>query len=212
IRYRHLIGADGSTSAVRRALRVPSPRAFYAAEYNVSGVRLPHLLVQYESDVLANGYFWIFPHECYTSIGAGAHKGLVPPSRIRPYLQERLRALCVDADGTPYEGATIEVEHHGFDFPRGVHLVGDAAGVASGLTGEGIYAALVTGEEVARRILEPAYPSPKTRSWMRLKRVHDALGRFWMRRRPRDVSFAMLPWLCVHRLTKPWISAFFLEG
>lgn len=212
LRYRHLIGADGSASAVRRALRLPSPRAFYAGEFNVQGVRLPHLLVEHDGDVLANGYFWIFPHECYTSIGAGAHKGIVPPSRIRPYLQQRLRALCVDADGTPYEGATIEVEHHGFDFPKGVHLVGDAAGVASGLTGEGIYAALVTGEEVARRILEPRYPSPKTRAWLRLKRVHDALGRLWMRRRPRDLSFAVLPWLCVQRLTKPWLSAFFLEG
>lgn len=212
IRYRHLIGADGSASAVRRALQLPSPRAFYAAEYNVYGVRLPQLIAEYESDVLANGYFWIFPHECYTSIGAGAHKALVPPARIRPYLQQRLRALCVDAEGTPYEGATIEVEHHGFDFSRGVHLVGDAAGVASGLTGEGIYAALVTGEEVARRILEPRYPSPKTRAWLHLKRLHDALGRFWMRRRAREISFAILPWLCAQRRTKPWISAFFLEG
>lgn len=36
-----------------------------------------------------------------------------------------------------------------------VHLAGDAAGVVSSLTAEGIYGALVTGEEVARAILEP---------------------------------------------------------
>ena len=212
IRYRHLIGADGSASTVRRALRLPSPRNFYAAEFNVSDVRLPHLEVAYDSAVLTSGYFWIFPHEDYTSVGAGAHKGLVPPSHIRPYLERRLRGLHVDVGTTPYEGATIEVEHHGFDFAGGVHLAGDAAGVASGLTGEGIYAALVTGEEVARRILEPGYPRPKTRAWMRMKRAHDAIGRLWLRRTPRELSFAALPWLCSQPTTKRWVSAFFLEG
>ena len=47
-------------------------------------------------------------------------------------------------------------------FAGGVHLAGDAAGVTSSLTAEGIYAALVTGEEVARTILEPRAPAPKT--------------------------------------------------
>ena len=35
VRWRHLIGADGADSGVRRALRVPSPRECFAAEYNV---------------------------------------------------------------------------------------------------------------------------------------------------------------------------------
>ncbi|HEX5436165.1 MAG TPA: NAD(P)/FAD-dependent oxidoreductase [Gemmatimonadaceae bacterium] len=212
VRYRHVIGADGSASAVRRALGLPSPRTFYAAEYNVPGIRLPRLLVAYDSAVLANGYFWIFPHEHYTSVGAGGHKRLVPPSTIKPYLERRLRDLNVDGGSTPYEGATIEVEHHGFDFPRDVHLVGDAAGVASGLTGEGIYPALVSGEEVARGIVEPHAPRPKTRAWLRLKRVHDVLGRLWLDRRLRNLSFAALPWLCTRPLTRRWVSAFFLEG
>lgn len=212
VRYRRLIGADGSTSAVRRALRLPSPRTFYAGEFNIAGVAYPDLLVAFDARALASGYFWVFPHDGYTSVGAGAPKHLVAPSVIRPYLEHRLAALGIDAGGTPYEGATIEVAFHGFDFPDGVHLVGDAAGVASGLTAEGIYAALVTGEEVARRIMEPRYPSPKTRAWLRIKRVHDAIGAVWQRQLPRRLSFAALPRLCRQPVTRRWVSAFFLEG
>ncbi|HEX7118631.1 MAG TPA: NAD(P)/FAD-dependent oxidoreductase [Longimicrobiales bacterium] len=209
--WRRLIGADGSRSTVRRALGIPAPRVFFAAEYNIPGLRLDDLVIANDSPALANGYFWIFPHEDYTSIGAGVHKALVPPASVRPYIDRRLRDLGIDPGATPYEGATVELEHPGFDFPGGVHLVGDAAGTASGLTAEGIYAALVTGEETARRILEPGYPSPKTRAWLRLKRIHDAIGRAWTRRRVRELSFAALPAICRFPPTRRWISALFVE-
>jgi geranylgeranyl reductase len=212
IRYRHLIGADGSRSTVRRALGLDSPRVFFAGEYNIPGFRLEHLSVAYDSPALASGYFWIFPHEEYTCIGAGGHKDLVPPSSVRPYLHRRLEELGVDPGATPYEGATIEIDLVGFDFPHGVHLVGDAAGAPSGLTAEGIYAALITGEEVARSLMEPGYPRPKTRAWLRTKRIHDAVGRAWLRRRPRELSFAALPHICRWRPANRWLSAFFLEG
>jgi geranylgeranyl reductase len=212
LRYRHLIGADGTRSAVRRALGLRSPRDFYAAEYNLPGIRLEQLLVACDSAALGSGYFWIFPHADYTSIGAGASKTIVPPARIRPYLEAKLAELGLEAGTTPYEGATIEIEFAGFDFAGDVHLVGDAAGVASGLTAEGIYPALVTGEETARRILEPSYPSPKTRSWLRTKRIHDAIGRFWLGRRARDLSFALLPSLCRGRRTRRWLSSLFVMG
>lgn len=212
LRYDHLIGADGSGSVVRRALGVRSPRAFFAGEFNIPGRHVPVLSVATDSAVLANGYFWIFPHEDYTCIGAGGDKHLAPPATIRPYLERRLEALGIDPGDTPFEGATVEIDHPGFDFPGGIHLVGDAAGTASGLTAEGIYAALITGEETARRILEPGYPSPKTRAWLRIKRIHDAVGRAWMRRRPRELSHALLPTLCKRPLTRRWLCTLFLEA
>lgn len=211
IRYRHLIGADGSRSTVRRALGLESPRVFFAGEYNIPGLRLEQLVVACDSDALGSGYFWIFPHEEYTCIGAGGHKQLVAPATVRPYLHRRMEAIGVDPGETEYEGATIEVHFVGFDFPNGVHLVGDAAGTASGLTGEGIYPALVSGEEVARSILVPGYRRAKTRAWLRIKRAHDAVGRIWFRRRPRELSFAALPGICRRPLSRKWLSAFFLE-
>jgi flavin-dependent dehydrogenase len=212
LRYRHLIGADGSASMVRRALALPSPRSYFAAEFNVPGVSAERLWVEYDSRRLGNGYFWVFPHRDYTSFGAGGHKHLIPPATIRPYLEERLAQMGVAIGGTPYEGAAIEVEFAGFDFPDGVHLVGDAAGMPSALTAEGIYAALITGEEVARRILDPGYPAPKTRAWLRIKRWHDALGRMWLRPTPRNLSLSALRPLSRVPIVRRWISTFFLEG
>lgn len=212
IRYEHLIGADGSSSRVRRALKLPTPRRCFAAEFNLPHVRADRLLVEFDSPVLANGYFWIFPHSDYTSIGAGVHASAAPPNLVRPYLEDRLAAMGIDPGGTPFEGATVETDFVGFDFAHGVHLVGDAAGVASGLTAEGIYAALITGEEVARRILDPAYDTPKTRAWLRMKRLHDTLGALWLRRVPRDVCLSIIAPLCRVQPTKRWLSAFFLEG
>ena len=192
IGWRHLIGADGADSAVRRALGLPSPREYFAAEYNVPSIRLAPLRVECDPDRLANGYFWVFPHTDYTSLGAVAPKHLVPPALLRRDLDARLDALGVARAGVPFEGATLEVACHGFHYPNGVHLVGDAAGVVSSLTAEGIYAALVTGEEVARQILDPHAPRPKTAQWLRTKRRHDRLARWLARPAARRVTFGAL--------------------
>ena len=192
ISWRHLIGADGADSAVRRALSLPSPREYFAAEYNVPGLRLTPLRVECDPAALANGYFWVFPHVDYTSLGAVAPKHLVPPVALRRYLDARLDTLGVARTTVPFEGATLEVAYHGCHFPDGVHLVGDAAGVVSSLTAEGIYAALVTGEEVARGILKPGTPAPKTALWLRTKRRHDRLARWLARPGPRRATLRAL--------------------
>jgi flavin-dependent dehydrogenase len=191
--FRHLIGADGSASVVRRALGLPSPRALVAAEYNIAGLRQDELLVIADSAHLASGYFWIFPHTDYASIGAVAPKDLVRPDSLQPYLDRRLADLGLDAGATPLEALAIEVEYVGLDFPNGVHLAGDAAGLPSGLTAEGIYPALISGEETAGRILEPGRPRPRTRSWLRGKLLHDTIARLGRRPAPRKLllrSFA----------------------
>jgi geranylgeranyl reductase len=192
IRWGHLIGADGSDSGVRRALGLPSPREYFAAEYNVPGLRLEPLRVECDPSSLANGYFWVFPHTAYTSLGAVAPKHLVPPSALRRYLDGRLDRLGIPRDGVPFEGATLEVAWHGCHFPGDVHLAGDAAGAPSSLTAEGIYSALVTGEEVALAILHPGAPTPKTGRWLRTKRRHDRLARWLARPTPRALTLGAL--------------------
>jgi flavin-dependent dehydrogenase len=212
VRWRHLIGADGADSGVRRALRLPSPRAYFAAEYNIRGARLEPLRVECDPAALKNGYFWVFPHVAYTSVGAVAPKRLVAPSALRRYLDGRLVALGVSPAGAPFEGATLEVEFRGFHFPGQVHLAGDAAGVPSSLTAEGIYAALVTGEEVARGILEPSYRAVGATSWLRVKRRHDRLAHFMSWRLGRAAAFpvlAALAWL--HPVRRP-MAEWFLAG
>jgi flavin-dependent dehydrogenase len=212
IRYSRLLGADGADSAVRRALGLPHPREYFAAEYNVLGLRLEPLRVECDPELLLSGYFWVFPHERYTSIGAVAPKRLVAPGALRRYLAERAAALGADVHATPFEGATLEVQFAGFDFPGGVHLVGDAAGVPSSLTAEGIYSALVTGEETARRILEPGFPSPKTRSWLRVKRAHDRVAGALRYGLVRSLLLAGLARLTSWDAASRRMAAWFLDG
>jgi len=211
IRWRHLVGADGSDSAVRRALGLPSPREYFAAEYNVPGIRLEPLRVECDPGPLANGYFWVFPHAAYTSLGAVAPKHLVAPAALRRYLDGRVERLGVAREGVPFEGATIEVAYHGCHFPGGVHLAGDAAGVVSSLTAEGIYGAIVTGEEVARSVLEPGAPAPKTASWLRTKRRHDRLARWLARPAPRAWTLGGLARLAARPALRRPLADWFLR-
>jgi len=212
IRWRHLIGADRADSAVRPALGLASPRKYFAAEYNVPGLRLEPLRVECDPGPLASGYFWVFPHLAYTSFGVVAPKHLVRPAALRAYLDARLDRLGVPREGVPFEGATLEVDYRGCHFPGGVHLVGDAAGVPSSLTAEGIYSALVTGEEVARAILDPRSGSPKTTRWLRTKRRHDRLAAWLGRPGPRRWPLGTLARVAGAPALRRPLAAWFLHG
>jgi geranylgeranyl reductase len=55
-------------------------------------------------------------------------------------------------------------------------LVGDAAGLASGLTGEGIYSALVSGQEVARMIVQTNHEAKQLEALVRRHTRHRRLA------------------------------------
>ena len=211
MRWHHLIGADGSDSAVRRALGLPGARSCFAAEYNLPGVRLEPLQIECDP-ALRGGYFWIFPHEDYTSVGAVAMKHAVRPAAVRGYVDARLERLGLAEHGAPFEGATLEIEFRGFHFPGGVHLGGDAAGVPSSLTAEGIYAALLTGEEVAREIAEPGYRSAPVARWLRVKRGHDRFASLLRRRTARTVLLPLLNRLADWQPSRRTMAEWFLAG
>jgi flavin-dependent dehydrogenase len=211
MRWRHLIGADGADSAVRRALGLPHARVCFAAEYNIPGIRLDPLRVECDP-ALAGGYFWVFPHRDYTSVGAVAMKHAVRPAELRSYVDQRLVRLGLSGHGAPFEGATLEVEFRGLHFPGDVHLAGDAAGVASSLTAEGIYSALLTGEEVAREIVEPGYSSTRVARWLRVKRGHDRFATVLRRHAVRAVALPLLNLLARSQAAKRPLAAWFLAG
>jgi flavin-dependent dehydrogenase len=211
MRWRRLIGADGADSAVRRALGLPRARTCFAAEYNVPGIRLEPLRVECDP-ALAGGYFWVFPHRDYTSIGAVAMKHAVRPAELRAYVDERMTRLGLAGHGVPFEGATLEVVFRGLHFPGDVHLAGDAAGVPSSLTAEGIYSALLTGQEVARAILEPGYRSASVRRWLRVKRRHDRFAALLRRRRARALALPLLDRLSRWSPARRPMAAWFLSG
>jgi flavin-dependent dehydrogenase len=161
---------------------------------------------------LGGGYFWVFPHQDYTSVGAVAAKHVVRPATLRAYLAWCLEGLGLLRQGEPFEGATLEVDFRGLHFDGGVHLAGDAAGVPSSLTAEGIYSALLTGEEVARKILDPAYPSVRLNRWLRVKRRHDRFAAFLRRPSARAAALPVLNRLARWRLARRPMATWFLAG
>ena len=212
IRYRTLIGADGSESRVRYALGVPSPRAYFACEYNVPHARLEPLRVECDPVELAAGYFWVFPHAGYTSIGCGAPKHQVAPRELHRILDRRMQELGVTPGPAQFAGATIEVQYVGVAFPDDVFLVGDAAGLPSPLTAEGIYPALVSGEEVARQILEPGYAMPKLARWLKVKRQHDRLSGMLASLALRQALLPMFAGLRHLTIARRALADFYLAG
>ena len=64
--------------------------------------------------------------------------------------------------------------YHGIRFGN-TYLAGDAAGLVSSFTGEGIYQALVSGKEVAKMILNPEFEPVKIPEVLETKQKHDRL-------------------------------------
>ena len=105
----------------------------------------------YDPDILERGAGWVFPRGATASYGLGSYRGARP---LRSALEQFGARFQIEPDGV-----------HGTHFPSGlrtatlekIFLVGDAAGMCIGLTGEGIRPALFFGEvcgNILRKILE----------------------------------------------------------
>jgi flavin-dependent dehydrogenase len=66
--------------------------------------------------------------------------------------------MKIDKGDVKLESYPISYDYRGFQFGN-IFLAGEAGGLASGLTGEGIYQSLASGREIARMILDPKYSS-----------------------------------------------------
>ena len=148
-----MIGADGTNSAVARALfgRAFDPaRVAFAME-----VELPPAtsdLVEIDLAAAAWGYGWVFPKHASRTVGVGGIQGRNPDMRA-----------CLDAylnqSATLGPGPRPEARVKGAFLPSGefraipgrgaVLLAGDAAGLVDPLTGEGIAWALESGRLAA---------------------------------------------------------------
>ena len=77
-------------------------------------------------------------------------------------------------DEVSAQAELINFDHRGCHFDR-IWLVGDAAGLASGLTGEGIHPAFVSGEAVAKKIIDPSHPATEIARLVAKQRRHQRL-------------------------------------
>ncbi len=157
ISYDHLVGADGSSSLVRRHLGLKSEKLGIGINYFVQGKETKmewHL----NNKLFANGYAWIFPHAERISIGAYAPKESITQAKLKTSLLHWAAVQGYSLSREKAKAEYINFDFQGWNFGK-TFLAGDAAGLASGLTGEGIYPAIISGEQIAATILDPKHSS-----------------------------------------------------
>jgi geranylgeranyl reductase len=155
--FRFLVGADGSSSTVRRLLGVPTDKVGVGINFMVPG-DFPAMEWHLNDKFFANGYAWIFPHQHSASIGAYACRHNMTPVRLLKNFHLWTEKRGINLGQSKVTSALINYDFRGWRFGN-CFLVGDAAGLASPLTGEGIYPAMVSGEEAALTVLDQNYQS-----------------------------------------------------
>ncbi len=154
ISYRYLVGADGSSSLVRRHLGIQARQVGLGLNYQVQGF-FPKMEWHIRPSFFKSGYAWIFPHKDTASIGAYCPANSLTAAELKTNCSKWAKETGIDLHGTMCKAALINYDFQGLRFGRNnnIFLVGDAAGLASGLTGEGIYPAIISGNGVVQMIV-----------------------------------------------------------
>lgn len=173
ISYKTLVGADGANSIVRRFLGLKSEKVVAAIQYIIPTDKYKKFELYFQPKKFHAGYVWIFPHRNYVSIGTGCDAKLFPTSLLKENFHQWLKKHKIDISNARYEAFPINADYQGYKFGN-IYLLGDAAGLASGFTGEGIYQALISGEEIGKQILNPDY-QPDLSRLLRNQHYHERL-------------------------------------
>ncbi len=174
VTFDYLVGADGSNSLVRRHLGLVSNKMGIGINYQISG-DLPRMEWHLNSHFFRNGYGWIFPHKDTVSIGAYVPKTVMPAQQLKKGLIAWAGTLEFPLEHEQARAEYINYDYQGWRFGR-IFLIGDAAGLASGLTGEGIYPAIISGEETAHAIIDPDHSTSVMEELIRKHRLHSRMA------------------------------------
>jgi geranylgeranyl reductase family protein len=154
----YLIGADGANSMVARSLGLRNKRTLAAAieaEVDVP----PQVKQRFDRKMvfifgeIRLGYLWIFSKPNHLSVGIAA---LHPkPGELQKTLENVMSTFGITLDSTAMRGHPIPIytRRERITTTRTL-LVGDAAGLADPLSGEGIRFAIKSGRMAAEAILD----------------------------------------------------------
>ncbi len=176
ITFNYLVGADGSSSLVRRHLGISSNRMGIGINYQTKG-ELQKMEWHLNTHFFRNGYGWIFPHRDTVSIGAyipKLRKTVMSAQDLKKGLLSWAGTLGFSLEKEQARAEYINYDYQGWRFGR-TFLIGDAAGLASGLTGEGIYPAIISGEETGRTIIDPDHSPAVMEGLIRKHSLHSRM-------------------------------------
>ena len=174
--FEHLVGSDGSLSVVRKYLGLETREMAVAIQYLVPGKSRTFEFF-FEPRMFHSWLGWIFPHRDHFSVGCGCDPRYMPVKKLRKNFEEWLKRMDIDVSSGIFEAFSINSDYQGFSFGN-AFLVGDAAGLASNVTGKGIYPALISGEEVGRLIIDENHIPVKMSELLRIKKKHQRFLNF----------------------------------
>ena len=154
IRARFLIGADGAHSRVRRLTgRFAAFRPGFAVEGLVDRPPPKDMNMGFDFSWVSGGYGWVFPKAGHINVGLYTLRADVKISR-QDLVDYAVRRIGRPAP-THISGFPLGLGGWRYRPGRGrVLLVGDAAGLVDPLLGEGLYHAIVSGQEAAAAIAD----------------------------------------------------------
>lgn len=162
-RARYLVGADGATGVVARSLGLLRGRTLLPAvecEVACDAETLAWWQDRMGIDIgtMPGSYGWVFPKEDHLNVGVGCFAGAADATRLNRYADAHRRALVDGAARvTRQVGYVLPLRPPGAPIQRGrALLVGDAAGLVEGFSGEGIYWAIRSARLAARAIVAHA--------------------------------------------------------
>ncbi|MFH0726126.1 MAG: geranylgeranyl reductase family protein [Pseudomonadota bacterium] len=157
LRSKFLIGADGANSSIRKQLApFPEFKRGFAIEAKVPLVAHRHDEMAFDFGVVPSGYGWVFPKGDHLNIGLYAYNDSI---KLKA---EALYHYCREKTGsnTLQEMAAFSIGFGGWGYKPGserVFLVGDAAGLADPLLGEGLHNAIRSGQAAAQAIIQKTH-------------------------------------------------------
>lgn len=152
VTYDFLVAADGVHSTIRKFLGVHGISSAFCIQSSFERRFCPESLADLQELQLyfgniPLGYSWIVPNNKHILIGTGAFTNKFNWTQ----LQQKHDELCskiFPANTSKYHGAHVpigELLNQTDYYNENIIFVGDAAGLANPLTGEGIYYALLSG-------------------------------------------------------------------
>jgi flavin-dependent dehydrogenase len=170
--FRYLVGADGSASLVRKHLGLGREVSIGLC-CDVEKVREGFVWYVNPRE-LGTSYIWEFPHHDHTNVGIYFDPGRLPTKRAREFLTNYLEANNRRVPPQDIRGGAVNYDFRGCVFGN-IFLAGDAAGLASKPSGEGISFALTSGREIGRRILNPGYEMAGLKRILKLKKRQEKI-------------------------------------
>jgi geranylgeranyl reductase len=187
-----VIGADGAYSPTAKALGLPRlPRCIAIQER----IRLPAAKMARWTDtadlylghkVSPDLYAWVFPKSDHVAVGCGAGPGNTAQARqLLANLKERIAPELAGGEVFLEEAHALPMHpRKQIAFERAL-LVGDAAGMVVGTSGEGIYWAMKSGKRAAETLIE-TLPDTSLRALRRYEK------RWW---KEYGTMYRFLQWL-----------------